>query len=164
MLTLNRVANYEPMRVVGDNEDALWAPGTLARIIGWGELCSPIELQPSDLLQKADVPIIPDSRCDADYPTAPDDFDPTVMVCAADPEGTPPRSSHDTCQGDSGGPLLVPDGGFFALAGITSWGIGCARSVEPRRLLPRRRPAAERLGPHPHAGGRLRLRPRAARQ
>ena len=37
MLTLNRAANYEPMRVVGDNEDALWAPGTLARIIGWGD-------------------------------------------------------------------------------------------------------------------------------
>ena len=36
MLTLDRVANYEPMRVVGDSEDALWAPGTLARIIGWG--------------------------------------------------------------------------------------------------------------------------------
>ena len=125
------MANYEPMRVVGDNEDALWAPGTLARIIGWGELCSPISCSDSDLLQKADVPIIPDSRCEADYPSAPDDFDATVMVCAADPEGTPPTTSHDTCQGDSGGPLLVPDGGFFALAGITSWGIGCADPSNP---------------------------------
>jgi secreted trypsin-like serine protease len=131
MLTLDRPANYEPMRVVGDNEDALWAPGTIARIIGWGELCAPISCSTSDLLQKADVPIIPDSRCDADYPSAPDDFDPTVMVCAADAEGTPPASSHDTCQGDSGGPLLVPDGGFFALAGITSWGVGCADPANP---------------------------------
>ncbi len=36
MLTLGRVANYEPMRVVDDSEDALWAPDTVARIIGWG--------------------------------------------------------------------------------------------------------------------------------
>ena len=125
MFTLNRVANYEPMRVVGDNEDSLWAPGTPARIIGWGTLCSSV-CGSSDLLLEANVPIIPDSRCDADYTTPPDDFDPTVMVCAADAEGSTPGSTHDTCQGDSGGPLLVPDGGFFALAGITSWGIGCA--------------------------------------
>ena len=125
MLTLNRVANYEPMRVVGDNEDALWAPGTPARIIGWGTLCS-TTCGSSDLLLEADVPLIPDSRCDTSYPAAPNDFDPSVMVCAAHAVGTPPTSSHDTCQGDSGGPLLVADGGFFALAGITSWGVGCA--------------------------------------
>ena len=53
------------------------------------------------------------------------------MVCAADPEGSLPGTTHDTCQGDSGGPLLVPDGGFFALAGITSWGIGCADPANP---------------------------------
>ena len=58
------------------------------------------------------------------------------MVCAADPIGTPPASSHDTCQGDSGGPLLVPDGGFFALAGIISWGDRLRRS--------RRTPASTR--------------------
>ncbi|MEO8688045.1 MAG: trypsin-like serine protease [Solirubrobacteraceae bacterium] len=130
MFTLDRPANYEPMRVVGDNEDSLWAPGTIARIIGWGTLCSST-CGSSDLLRKADVPIIPDSRCAADYPSSPDNFDPSVMVCAADPEGTPPASSHDTCQGDSGGPLLVPDGGFFAVAGITSWGVGCADPAKP---------------------------------
>jgi secreted trypsin-like serine protease len=132
MLTLNRPAPYEPMRVVDDNEDALWAPGTLARIIGWGTTCSDT-CSDSRFLLKADVPIIPDDRCGADYPDPPDptDFDPTTMVCAADAEGTPPSSSHDTCQGDSGGPLLVPDGGFFALAGTVSWGVGCADPADP---------------------------------
>ena len=135
MLTLDRVANYEPMRVVGDSEDALWAPGTLARIIGWGTLVL-VGGSSSDVLLKADVPIITDSAATRLH-YAPDDFDPSVMVCAADPIGTPPSGSHDTCQGDSGGPLLVPDGGFFALAGITSWGVGCA-DPEPRRLHARR--------------------------
>jgi secreted trypsin-like serine protease len=127
MLTLSRPAPYEPMRVVGDNEDALWTPGTAARIIGWGTVCSDV-CNDSDLLLKANVPMITDERCAADYGT---DFDPSVMVCAADPEGTPIANSHDTCQGDSGGPLLVPDGGFFALAGTVSWGVGCADPNNP---------------------------------
>ena len=47
------------------------------------------------------------------------------MVCAYD-------GIHDTCQGDSGGPLMVPDGGGgFVLAGITSWGEGCASAGKP---------------------------------
>ena len=41
------------------------------------------------------------------------------MVCAGD-------GSTDTCQGDSGGPMMVSDGSFLILAGVTSWGIGCA--------------------------------------
>ena len=115
------------MRVVDDNEDALWAPGVVARVIGWGDTCS-TTCDFSEQLLEANVPIIPDARCADAYDA---DFDPSVMVCAADPIGTPPASSHDTCQGDSGGPLLVPDGGFFALAGIVSWGVGCADPANP---------------------------------
>ena len=159
MLTLNRPAPYQPMRVVGENETSLWAVGTPARIIGWGAL-EEGGATPDDLLE-ANVPIIADARCDSSYPG---EFVPSVMICAADALGTPPASSHDTCQGDSGGPLLVPDGGFFALAGITSWGEGCSNPGQARRLRPRRRPASERVGPQPHAGGRLRVQPRTAGQ
>ena len=126
MLILDRPANYELMRVVEENEDALWAPGTIARIIGWGATSS--GGLDSEFLLEADVPIIDDTRCASSYGS---DFDPATMVCAADAPGTPPSSSHDTCQGDSGGPLLVPDGGFFATAGIVSWGIGCADPANP---------------------------------
>ena len=42
------------------------------------------------------------------------------MVCAG-------NGATDTCQGDSGGPLMVPDSpSGLVLAGVTSWGFGCA--------------------------------------
>ncbi|VVC99412.1 vitellin-degrading protease-like [Leptidea sinapis] len=44
------------------------------------------------------------------------------MLCAGLPQG-----GKDACQGDSGGPLVHDD----KLAGIVSWGLGCARPKYP---------------------------------
>lgn len=119
MLTLATAAPFEPLRVIGTDEDAKWAPSVNATIIGWGT--TSFEGDESDVLLEAQVPIISDAQCAGAYGG---DFDAATMVCAYD-------GTHDTCQGDSGGPLLVPDGSELVLAGITSWGVGCADEGNP---------------------------------
>jgi hypothetical protein len=70
-------------------------------------------------LRQAGVPIVADSACSSSYARFPGSFSAATMVCA----GSGPT---DTCQGDSGGPLMVPRLDAFVLAGVTSWGEGCA--------------------------------------
>ena len=41
---------------------------------------------------------------------------------------------RDTCSGDSGRPLVATSGGQLALVGITSFGLGCARTGHPGRV------------------------------
>jgi secreted trypsin-like serine protease len=122
MLELNRDAPYQPLRVIGTGEGALWSPGTVARIIGWGETEDGVT---SDGLLEAQVPIVNDDSCEDVYFSHLPPMDPATMVCAGDSPDDPPPY-HDTCQGDSGGPLMVSDGTAFVLVGITSWGEGCA--------------------------------------
>jgi Trypsin/PASTA domain len=120
MLTLSSAPPFQPLRVIGADEASKWTAGVSATIIGWGTTSS--GGPESEVLLEAQVPIISDAACDDAYGN---EFDPQTMVCAYD-------GQHDTCQGDSGGPLLVPDdGGGFVLAGLTSWGYGCADLGNP---------------------------------
>lgn len=94
-----------------------------ATIAGWGATHGfDFDLEDVLLSQKpllrADVPIVADARCEAVYPGRLDES----MVCAGFEQG-----GVDSCSRDSGGPLLVHSfKGVPLLAGLVSWGDGCA--------------------------------------
>ncbi|MFJ2393157.1 S1 family peptidase [Streptomyces sp. NPDC087843] len=116
-LTLSTSMSYTPASYVASTNTGVYAAGTTARIVGWGTTSE--NGGSSNQLRTATVPIVSDSSCGTSYGS---DYVASDMVCAGYSNG-----GTDTCQGDSGGPLLI--GGV--LAGITSWGNGCAEAGYP---------------------------------
>jgi hypothetical protein len=96
--------------------------GTSAVISGWGTTTSGGYV--SDQLRSATVSVLanPGGSCGSYGST----FIPSLMLCAGVSGG-----GVDTCQGDSGGPLVVEVGGAPVLAGVTSFGNGCAQAAYP---------------------------------
>ncbi|XP_019904178.3 suppression of tumorigenicity 14b isoform X2 [Esox lucius] len=96
-------------------------PGKSVWITGWGDT---MELGfAASILQKAEVRIINSTVCETlmEGQTTPN------MMCAGVLEG-----GVDACQGDSGGPLsFIETSGNVFLAGVVSWGDGCARRNKP---------------------------------
>ncbi|MBN8547727.1 MAG: serine protease [Deltaproteobacteria bacterium] len=114
-----------PVELVLPGEEALWEAGTLATIIGWGQTNANLPIIP-DLLQEAIVPIQSDLTC---HDTLGLFFDPSAHLCAGTLSSAGTIDGVDSCYGDSGSPLMVPSASGWKLAGITSWGFGCASSV-----------------------------------
>ncbi|AVH55780.1 MULTISPECIES: S1 family peptidase [Streptomyces] len=117
VLTLSSSMPYTTASYVSSSDTGVYATGATARILGWGTTSS--GGSSSNQLRTATVPIMSDSSCASSYGS---DFIASDMVCAGYTSG-----GVDTCQGDSGGPLLIGD----VLAGITSWGKGCAAPGYP---------------------------------
>ncbi|MER8013590.1 serine protease [Streptomyces griseoluteus] len=117
VLTLSTSMPYTPVSYVSSSQTGVYAAGTTARILGWGTTSE--NGSSSNQLRTATVPTVSDSSCRSSYGS---DFVQSDMVCAGLTSG-----GVDTCQGDSGGPLII--GGV--LAGITSWGEGCAEAGYP---------------------------------
>lgn len=98
-------------------------PGVNTRVTGWGELAA--GGSSPNILQVVSVPIISNAAADQAYR----DINITDDQLAA---GLLNIGGRDACQGDSGGPLTVSDGsGGRLLAGVVSWGNGCAEPQFP---------------------------------
>uniref|UniRef100_A0A1W7R9I8 limulus clotting factor C n=1 Tax=Hadrurus spadix TaxID=141984 RepID=A0A1W7R9I8_9SCOR len=88
--------------------------GTICTVWGWGR--TTYNGSRSSILQKVDLPITSREECQKHLLHNVTEN----MMCAGGKEG------HDACLGDSGGTLLVRDGNVYSLAGIVSFGKGCA--------------------------------------
>ncbi len=99
-------------------------PGVHGVTVGWGDTLAGSGLGSANLEQVM-VPIL-----DSAVPNQADWYNGWVlpnMFAAGYAEG-----GKDACQGDSGGPYMVPDGsGSYVLAGVVSWGVGCAQPRHP---------------------------------
>jgi trypsin len=116
------------IKVAGTDEGALWDPGSIVEISGWGSTsaCTTSCGSTVDTLRAATVQTIADTSCVSPLAYG-SNFDANTMVCAGYMSG-----GVDTCTGDSGGPLEAPlEGGGYRLVGITSWGDGCAQPGLP---------------------------------
>ncbi|EDW60927.1 trypsin [Drosophila virilis] len=100
--------------------------GELGKVTGWGALREGGFA--AQVLQEVDVLILSQSECRSSSYTPAMITD--NMLCA----GYLGVGSKDACSGDSGGPLHVlldEQPGQYQLAGIVSWGAGCARPDSP---------------------------------
>jgi secreted trypsin-like serine protease len=115
LLTLAQAMPYRTLPIAATA--GVYSAGTVGVVYGWGRQ-SENDTNKSPLLHKASIPIMADGWCAVAYAR----YDAKSMFCAGCPEG-----GIDACIDDSGGPFVV--GG--RLAGIVSWGIGCARPDTP---------------------------------
>ncbi|CAG9820820.1 unnamed protein product [Phaedon cochleariae] len=100
--------------------------GRTAWVTGWGRLYEDGPL-PS-VLQEVSVPVINNTVCESMYRAAGYiEHIPHIFICAGWRRG-----GFDSCEGDSGGPMVIQrDDNRFLLAGVISWGIGCAEPNQP---------------------------------
>lgn len=102
-------------------------PGTWCSVTGWGARNGDNLDSLPDVLHAAGVPILDLETC-----RRPDIYGGRqqaildTMVCAGRLQG-----GVDACGGDSGGPMSCEFQGRHVLAGIVSWGDGCAKRNRP---------------------------------
>jgi transmembrane protease serine 9 len=120
LLRLEKTATQTPIRILQKGlAEKLFPDGVLAVVSGWGYTRENGSVQ--DVLRHVGVQVVSNATCNA-----PQSYHGQIsdgMVCAGFIQG-----GKDSCQGDSGGPLMAFDQqGGYMLAGVVSWGRGCAQ-------------------------------------
>ncbi len=123
LLELSRPVSQPTLGLVTDNAD-LYA-GREAMVMGWGATDS-LGLSFSSILLEATLPLVSNATCNAAFNAYPyHEYANDIlnsMICAGYAAG-----GTDACVGDSGGPLVIDDNGAWKMAGVVSWGEGCAK-------------------------------------
>jgi len=98
-----------------------WGLSTQFIVSGWGT--QSFGGKSPDKLMQVTVPIVEHGKC-----ARQNSFRASwkKVVCAGFDQG-----GKDSCQGDSGGPLVAKLNGKFTLAGVVSYGKGCAKANYP---------------------------------
>lgn len=109
--------NAKAIALATEADASAFAAGAVATVSGWGTLKS--NGASPNQLQRVDVDISTTTQVRSAYGTL-----------TADQLGAA-RAGKDSCQGDSGGPLFVRKNGTPLLAGVVSWGEGCAVAGKP---------------------------------
>ncbi len=124
LIHLSNPVPFEPMKIPGQILDLPVATsGTNSIVLGWGNTDPILSDFPTQLMMVG-VPIISNALCSNSY----SNIIPS-MLCAGLPQG-----GKDSCQGDSGGPLIMQNeytNQQYVLAGIVSFGTGCAQPGFP---------------------------------
>ncbi|XP_052864357.1 trypsin-7-like [Anopheles cruzii] len=110
-------ANVQCIDMMTSAEPAVLEAGKPGTISGYGYHREAEYFDNDRALRAATVTLMSDEECRRDYANASE-----LTFCAGFPGGL-----VDSCQGDSGGPIVVE----HVLAGVTSWGLGCARPNKP---------------------------------
>lgn len=117
LLELSQSVNGKTLPIFDGSEDLA---GVSATAIGWGNTSATGTSYPKKLRQVS-LPIVSNTVCSKAYKPAADTiYD--CMLCAGYATG-----GKDTCDGDSGGPLVISRNSEWQIAGVTSWGEGCAQ-------------------------------------
>ncbi|XP_050932001.1 complement C1r subcomponent isoform X2 [Lates calcarifer] len=96
-------------------ENATYVTGMMGLLSGFGRIT---EYGPTSAkLRYVHIPVVNQKICSEAMGKLTNN-----MVCAGVPEG-----GKDSCSGDAGNPYALSDDGQFWAAGISSWGVGCAR-------------------------------------
>ena len=137
---VDNIPDYQRIQLSSEKLDGVFArAGLCATVTGWGDLQE--DGEPSDTLQRADVPILTNTACAEAY------LGKTThnTICAGYEQGR-----VDSCQGDSGGPIGRASGYQQSLrAGRRGEpGIRLRAARQSRRLHPRIE--VHRLDPVPH--------------
>lgn len=108
--------------LIHDTAQPLEAITSVARVVGLGNNSS-LGWLSDGLIREVDLPVLDLAQCSAKYKNITNS-----QICA----GEMLSGGIDSCQGDSGGPLMFKNQqGQWMLAGIVSYGEGCAQKGAP---------------------------------